>query len=85
MVELSPWRQDSSQIPAPGSKSWAGVPPHPSLSLLRASPPEAPRSSEGLLIFPFLLWSVTWVPSSPKGLGLHVQGFWPVALWGLLQ
>lgn len=57
------------------------------LPLPWSSTPQKPLSAMNALVFLFPTLVCHLVPSSPKDLGLHVQGFWPADFYkqGLLQ
>lgn len=77
----------SSGVAAGGGCTSGSLPlSPPSLGFLlwSSTPWRPPQCSEGP-DFSFSTLVCHLVPSSPKDLGLQVQGFWPVGLWGPLQ
>ena len=84
----SPWRQKSSRSQHLEVSSGGGCAPGPSLLLPlleRSSTPRGPLSAVRASDFSLPTLVCHLVSSSPKGLGVHVQGFWPIEQWGLLQ
>lgn len=83
----SPWRQDSSRSQHLGVSSGGRCAPGRSRSCSLSSSFTPRRSLNAVRASEFSLPTLVChlIPSSSKGLGLHVQGFWPVEQWGPLQ